>query len=54
MHELSSMLDCGLDRPALKASLELMESGVSPEALAVAILELRKQADAEGAEVASS
>lgn len=43
MSELSEMLGCGLDEPALKASLELLDSGVNPGALATAILELRKQ-----------
>jgi len=44
MHELSVLLDCGLDRTALSACLELLESGATtPEALAVAIQELRRQ-----------
>lgn len=45
MSELSEMLGCDLDEAALKASLELLNAGVHPGALAAAILELRKQVD---------
>lgn len=43
LHELSNILETGLDRETLSILLELTESGVNPEALAALIKELRKQ-----------
>jgi mitotic-spindle organizing protein 1 len=46
--ELSSLLDCGLDRTALTALVELTEYGVAPQALASVVAELRREAAASG------
>lgn len=35
MHDLSTLLNTGLDREQLKACVELVEDGVAPEAVAV-------------------
>lgn len=43
LHELSNILETGLDRETLSILLELTESGVNPEALAALVKELRKQ-----------
>lgn len=43
-HELSKLLDCGLDKETLSVCLALLENGVNPEALAEAIKRLRAQA----------
>lgn len=43
LHELSNILETGLDRETLSILLELTEAGVNPEALAALIKELRKQ-----------
>lgn len=43
LHELSNILETGLDRESLTILLELTEAGVNPEALAALIKELRKQ-----------
>ena len=43
LHELSNILETGLDRESLSILLELTESGVNPEALAALVKELRKQ-----------
>eukprot|EP00816_Leptocylindrus_hargravesii_P001326 CAMPEP_0196818044 /NCGR_PEP_ID=MMETSP1362-20130617/63760_1 /TAXON_ID=163516 /ORGANISM="Leptocylindrus danicus, Strain CCMP1856" /LENGTH=78 /DNA_ID=CAMNT_0042195961 /DNA_START=18 /DNA_END=254 /DNA_ORIENTATION=- len=51
MHELSTLLDCGLDRQALQAAMELLESGVSAEALATAVIELRRKQQQATADV---
>ena len=42
LHELSNILETGLDRETISILLELTESGVNPEALATLIKELRK------------
>lgn len=44
MHEVSKLLDTGLDRPTLAVLMELVESGVNPEALAHVVTELRREA----------
>lgn len=54
MHELSTLLDCGLDRQAVQAAMELLESGVSAEALATAVIELRRPQQAADAQKSSS
>jgi mitotic-spindle organizing protein 1 len=43
LQELSNVLETGLDRESLSILLELTESGVNPEALAMLVKELRKQ-----------
>ncbi|EAX84752.1 hypothetical protein TVAG_582700 [Trichomonas vaginalis G3] len=43
LHELSNILETGLDRETLSILLELTEAGVNPEALAALVKELRKQ-----------
>ncbi|GMI14291.1 hypothetical protein TrVE_jg8897 [Triparma verrucosa] len=40
---ISSILNTGLDRPSLKAVMDLIDSGVSPEALVAVITELRSE-----------
>ena len=44
LHEISTILDTGLDRRTLSLLLELTESGVNPEALAAVVKELRREA----------
>eukprot|EP00591_Stephanopyxis_turris_P001261 CAMPEP_0195523400 /NCGR_PEP_ID=MMETSP0794_2-20130614/22541_1 /TAXON_ID=515487 /ORGANISM="Stephanopyxis turris, Strain CCMP 815" /LENGTH=72 /DNA_ID=CAMNT_0040653393 /DNA_START=128 /DNA_END=346 /DNA_ORIENTATION=- len=44
--EIADILDVGLDRPALSALMDLLEAGVTPEALASVVMELRKAASA--------
>ncbi|CAM9635859.1 unnamed protein product [Ascophyllum nodosum] len=46
LHEISIILDTGLDRKTLSILVELIESGVNPEALAVVVKELRREAAA--------
>lgn len=41
---MSTILDTGLDRKTLSLLLELVESGVNPEALAAVVKELRREA----------
>ncbi|CAG8593853.1 mitotic-spindle organizing protein 1 [Rhizophagus irregularis DAOM 181602=DAOM 197198] len=40
LHEMSTLLNTGLDRDTLSLCLNLCENGVNPEALAVSIFEL--------------
>ena len=49
LHEISTILDTGLDRKTLSLLLELTESGVNPEALAAVVKELRREAATLGA-----
>ncbi|CAN0256178.1 unnamed protein product [Discosporangium mesarthrocarpum] len=44
LHEISSILNTGLDRKTLSILVELVESGVNPEALAAVVKELRREA----------
>lgn len=44
LHEISTILDTGLDRKTLGLLIELIESGVNPEALAAVVKELRREA----------
>ncbi|KAJ3159935.1 hypothetical protein HDU86_001199 [Geranomyces michiganensis] len=46
LHEISLILNTGLDRETLALCVSLCESGVNPEALAVVIRELRNEANA--------
>lgn len=43
-HEISKILDCGLDKETLSLCLKLLETGVNPEALAQVIKRLREEA----------
>jgi len=43
LEEIATVMDCGLDRQALDALVELVEAGVSPEALVAVVEELRKE-----------
>jgi len=45
-HEISKLLDCGLDRESLAVLIALIEHGINPEALAAVVLELRREAAA--------
>lgn len=42
--EISNILDTGLDRETLSICISLIEAGVNPEALAVVVRELRREA----------
>ena len=42
--EISKLLDCGLDKESLAILVSLCENGVSPEALATVMQELRREA----------
>ena len=44
--ELSQILDCGLEREQIAVLLGLLETGVSPDALATVVKELRREAKA--------
>ncbi|KAI6249615.1 Mitotic-spindle organizing protein 1 [Erysiphe necator] len=41
-HEISTLLNAGLDQQTLSICISLIENGVNPEALASVIRELRK------------
>ncbi|KAK3898138.1 mitotic-spindle organizing protein 1 [Staphylotrichum tortipilum] len=43
LHEIATILNCHLDRRTLSICISMIENGVSPEALANVIKELRKQ-----------
>ncbi|CAB4383168.1 hypothetical protein RhiirA5_361581 [Rhizophagus irregularis] len=43
LHEMSTLLNTGLDRDTLSLCLNLCENGVNPEALAAVIKELRRE-----------
>ncbi|GAB5033317.1 Hypothetical protein NocV09_01300580 [Nannochloropsis oceanica] len=44
VHEISNLLNTGLDRQTLAILVNLCEAGVNPEALALVVQELRKEA----------
>jgi len=46
VHEISSLLDTGLDKESLSILIGLVESGVNPEALAAVVKEIRREASA--------
>ncbi|KAI9189986.1 hypothetical protein H9P43_001419 [Blastocladiella emersonii ATCC 22665] len=46
LHEISTLLNTGLDRETLSICVSLCEAGVNPEALAAVIKELRLEARA--------
>jgi mitotic-spindle organizing protein 1 len=41
--EISKLLNCGIDKETLSLCMGLLEQGVNPEALADAILEIRRE-----------
>ncbi|KAL0637088.1 hypothetical protein Q9L58_003911 [Maublancomyces gigas] len=45
LYEISTLLNTHLDRRALSLCVSLVENGVNPEALAVVIKELRREAE---------
>lgn len=44
IHQISQILDTGLDKETLSILIALCESGVNPEALAAVVRELRREA----------
>ena len=46
LFDMSTLLQCGLDKRTLAVLLQLVESGVHPEALADLVLEYRAKANA--------
>ena len=48
VHEMAQLLDCGLDRKTVQILMALVDAGVNPSALAAAVKELRRQAEALG------
>ncbi|OAA71234.1 hypothetical protein ISF_01785 [Cordyceps fumosorosea ARSEF 2679] len=44
LHEISTILNCHLDRKTVSICVALIEQGVNPEALAQVIRELRQEA----------
>jgi mitotic-spindle organizing protein 1 len=46
LHEISNLLDTGLDKETLRILVGLCEAGVNPEALATVVKELRREAAA--------
>ena len=45
--EISDLLNTGLDDETLKISVQLLEAGVNPEALAAVVLELRRAIESQ-------
>ncbi|KAJ7252729.1 mitotic-spindle organizing gamma-tubulin ring associated-domain-containing protein [Mycena haematopus] len=43
LHEMSQLLNTGLDKETLTTCVRMIESGVNPEALAAVIQELRRE-----------
>ena len=50
LHEMSQILNCGLDQKSLHILVGLIENGVNPEALAVVVKELKRETAALRAE----
>ena len=44
LHEMSTILDTGLDKETLSILISLTEKGINPEALATVVEELRREA----------
>ncbi|ETS78771.1 Mitotic-spindle organizing protein 1 [Pestalotiopsis fici W106-1] len=44
LHEISTILNCQLDRKQLSICISMIENGVNPEALAQVVQYLRKEA----------
>ncbi len=43
MHEISHILNCGINRDTLSILASMIENGANPEALAAVIREMRKE-----------
>ncbi|KAK1761314.1 mitotic-spindle organizing gamma-tubulin ring associated-domain-containing protein [Echria macrotheca] len=43
LHEISTILNCHLDRRTLSICISMIENGVNPEALASVVKELRRE-----------
>ena len=43
-HEMSRILDCGVDRETVAVCISLLENGADPESLAVVVKELKREA----------
>ncbi|ODM21739.1 Mitotic-spindle organizing protein 1 [Aspergillus cristatus] len=48
LHEISTLLNTHLDRTELSLCVSLIENGVNPEALAIVIKDLRREAASQG------
>lgn len=46
LHEMSQILNCGIDQRTLSILTNLVENGVNPEALAAVIKELKRESEA--------
>ena len=46
LHEMSQILNCGLDQRTLTILAGLIENGVNPEALAAVVKELKRETEA--------
>ena len=44
LHQISTLLNTGLDKEVLSICISLLENGVNPEALAAVVKELRNEA----------
>ncbi|KAJ9131054.1 hypothetical protein NKR19_g9650 [Coniochaeta hoffmannii] len=44
LHEISTILNCHLDRRTVSICISLIENGINPEALATVVKELRAEA----------
>ncbi|KAL4930072.1 mitotic-spindle organizing protein 1 [Aspergillus undulatus] len=45
LHEISTLLNTNLDRTELSLCVSLIENGVNPDALAIVIKDLRREAE---------
>lgn len=43
LHEMSQILNCGINRETLSILISMIENGANPEALAAVIKEMRKE-----------
>ncbi|OIW27950.1 hypothetical protein CONLIGDRAFT_716334 [Coniochaeta ligniaria NRRL 30616] len=53
LHEISTILNCHLDRRTVSICISLIENGINPEALASVVKELRAEAQEVQIESAS-
>ncbi|KAK0740992.1 mitotic-spindle organizing protein 1 [Schizothecium vesticola] len=54
LHEISTLLNCHLDRRTLSICISMIENGVNPEALAAVVKELRKEGQIDAAAAAAA
>ncbi|KAH6850963.1 mitotic-spindle organizing gamma-tubulin ring associated-domain-containing protein, partial [Chaetomium sp. MPI-CAGE-AT-0009] len=54
LHEISTILNCHLDRQTLSICISMIEKGINPEALADVVKELRKQGQESQLEAAAA